>query len=144
MTNPFRLAMNVKARRVGKHIGIVIGRKRRRADHHALEDRCAADLGIARGDPRESEIAVAGKTKALLQRVRNERRIVDELPELIRVGVEQIERTAGRPARRRQRGATDAENLVEQFAVAEFVTLIAGVDEIADEIASAAFRAAPR
>ena len=42
-----RLAMDVEAQRIGKHVRIVVRRERRRPHHHALEDARAADLGVA-------------------------------------------------------------------------------------------------
>src|ERR1700722_7547045 len=126
--------MNVEARRVRKHVGIVVRGERRRPHHHALEDGRASDLGVASGDARESEIPIAGEAKAFLERVGNERRVADQLVQLFRVRVEQVEGTARRTARCRQRGAADAKNLVEQLAVIKLVALIAGVDEIADEV----------
>src|SRR5437667_392259 len=45
-----------------------------------------------------------------------------------------VRAAAGGAAGRRQRRAADAENLVEQLAVAELVAGVAGVDEIADEV----------
>ena len=101
--------------------------------------RRASDLGVASGNAREGEIAIAGETKAFLERVGNERRVADQLLQLLRVRVEQVEGAAGRTARCRQRGAADAENLVEQLAVTELVALIAGVDEIADEVGARAY-----
>jgi hypothetical protein len=50
------------------------------------------------------------------------------------VRVEEVESAAGRTARCRQRGAADAENLVEQLSVTKLVALITSVDEIADEV----------
>ena len=135
--------MNVEARWVGKHIGIVVRSERRRPYHHALEDARASDLGIASGNAREGEIAVAGQTKAFLEPVGYERRAANQLLQLLRVRVEQVEGTAGRTARCRQRGAADAENLVEQLTITELVALIAGVDEIANEVGARA-RAALR
>jgi hypothetical protein len=126
--------MNVEARRVRKHVGIIVRGERRRPYHHALEDARASDLCIASSNSREGEIAITSETKALLERVGNERRVADQLLQLLRVRVEQVEGTTGRTARCRQRGAADAENLVEQFAVTELVALIAGVDEIANEV----------
>src|ERR1700722_15218800 len=131
--------MNVEARRVRKHVGIVVRGKRRRPYHHALEDGCASDLGVAGGDAREGKIAITGEAKAFLERVRNKQRVADQLVQLLRVRVEQVEGTARRTARCRQRGATDAKNLVEQLAVTELVALIAGVDEIADEVRARAY-----
>src|SRR6266436_7868383 len=113
--------MNVEARRIGKHVGIVVRGERRWPDHHALEDASAADLGVAHGNAREGEIAIAGETKAFLERVGNERRVADQLRQLVRVRVEQVEGTAGRTARCRQRSAADAKNLVEQLAVTELI-----------------------
>ena len=86
------------------------------------------------GDAREGEIAVAAEPQAFLDRLRDERRIADQLLALVVVGVEQIERAAGGAAGGRQRRAADAENLVEQLAVVELVAGVAGVDEIADEV----------
>jgi hypothetical protein len=51
--------MNVEARRVRKHIRIVVRGERRRPYHHALEDGRASDLGVAGGDAREGEIALS-------------------------------------------------------------------------------------
>src|SRR3984885_11934963 len=131
--------MNVEARRVRKHVGIVVRGERRRPHHHALEDGRASDLGVASGDPREGEIAITGEAKAFLERIGNERRVADQLVQLFRVRVEQVEGTARRTAGCRQRGAADAKNLVEQLAVTELVALIAGVDEIADEVRARAY-----
>ena len=103
-----------------------------------LRMRRASDLGVASGNAREGEIAIAGETKAFLERVGNKRRVADQLLQLLRVRVEQVEGAARRTARCRQRGAADAENLVEQLAVTELVALIAGVDEIADEVGARA------
>ena len=91
--------MNVEARRIGKHVGIVVRGERRRPYHHALEDARASDLGIASSNAREGEIAITGETKAFLERVGNERRVADQLLQLLRVRVEQVEGTAGRTAR---------------------------------------------
>src|ERR1700733_11933520 len=126
--------MNIEARRVRKHVGIVIRGERRRPYHHALEDRRAADLGVASGNAREGEIAITAEAKTLLERVGNECRVADQLLQLPGMLIEQTEGAAGRTARCRQRGAANPENLVEQLAVTELVALIAGVDEIADEI----------
>src|ERR1700691_501194 len=131
---PLRLAMNVQARRGGKYFGIVVWGERRRPYHHALEDRRAADLGVASGNTREGEIAIAAEAKAFFERVGNECRVAYQLLQLLGVGVEQVEGAAGRTARCRQRGAANPENLVEQLAVTELVALIAGIDEIADEV----------
>ena len=67
--------MNVEAQRIGKHVGIVVGRKRRRPHHHALADRRAADLRVAGGDAREGEVAVAGDAQAFLDGVGDQRRV---------------------------------------------------------------------
>ena len=90
--------MNVEARRVGKHIGIVIRGKRRWPYHHALEDRRSSDFRVASGDAREGEVAIAAKTKALFERVGNESRVADQLRQLLWVRVQQVEGTAGRAA----------------------------------------------
>src|SRR5580704_2778819 len=131
--------MNVETRRVRKHIRIVVRSQRRRPYYHALEDGRASDLGVARGDAREGEIAIAGEAKAFLERVGNEHRVADQLIQLPGVRVEQVESAAGRTARCRQRGAADAKNLIEQLAVIELIALIAGVDEIAYEIRARAY-----
>src|SRR3984885_1748158 len=131
--------MNVEARRIRKHIGIVVRSQRRRPYHHALVDGRASDLGGASGDAREGEIAITGEAKAFLERVGNERRVADQLIQLPGVRVEQVEGTAGRTARCRQRGTADAKNLVEQLTVVELIALIAGVDEIADEVRARAY-----
>ena len=128
------LAVDVEAQRIGEHVGIVVRRERRRPYHHAFEDACAAHLGVACGDARKCEIAIAAEPQAFLDRLWDERRIVDQLLALIVVGVEQIERTAGGAAGGRQRRAADAENLVEQLPVVELVAGVAGIDEIADEV----------
>ena len=83
--------MNVELRRVGKYVGIVIGGERRRPYHHALEDGRAADLGVARGDAREGEIAITAEAKAFFERVGDECRVVDQLLQLLPVRVQQIE-----------------------------------------------------
>jgi hypothetical protein len=70
--------MNVEARRVRKHIGIVVRGQRRRPYHHALEDGRASGVGVARGDAREGEITITGEAKAFLERVGNERRVADQ------------------------------------------------------------------
>ena len=74
--------MNVEARRVLKHVGVVVRGERRRPYHHALEDGRASDLGVAGGDAREGKIAITGEAKAFLERVRNERRVADQLVQL--------------------------------------------------------------
>jgi hypothetical protein len=131
--------MNVEARRVREHVGIVVRGEWRRPYHHTLEDARASDLDIASSNAREGEIAITGQTKAFLERVGNERRVADQLLQLLRVRVEQIEGAARRTARCRQRGAADAENLVEQLTITELVALIAGVDEIANEVGARAY-----
>src|ERR1700677_5017260 len=113
--------MNVAARRIGKYVGIVVRGERRRPDYHALEDGRAADLSVASGNAREGKIAITGETKAFLERVGNKLRVADQLLQLIWVRVEQVQGTAGRTARRRQRGTANAENLVEQLTVTELV-----------------------
>ena len=92
-------AMNVEARRVRKHVGIVVRGKRRWPHYHALENGCSSDLGVARGNAREGEIAIATETKAFFERVGNECRVADQLRRLLWVRVEQVESTAGRAAR---------------------------------------------
>src|SRR5204863_9245742 len=72
--------------------------------------------------------------QTFLDRLGDQARVADQLPALVVVGIEQVERAAGGTAGRRQRRAADAENLVEQLAVAELVAGVAGVDEIADEV----------
>ena len=100
LQNPLGLAMDVEAQRIGEHVRIVVRRQRRRPHHHALEDARAADLGVFQGDPRKREIAVAAEPQAFLQGVRDQRRLVDQLLALVVVGVEQLERAAGRAAGR--------------------------------------------
>jgi hypothetical protein len=136
--NPLRFAMNIEARRVRKYVGIVVRGEWRRPYYHALEDARAADLGVARGNARKGEIAIAAETKAFLERVGNECRVMDQLLQLLRVRVEQVQRAADRTTGRRQRCAADAKNLIEQLAITKLVALIAGVDEIADEVGARA------
>jgi tripartite-type tricarboxylate transporter receptor subunit TctC len=100
---PLRLAMNVEAQRIGKHGGIVVGRKRRRPHDHALPDRGAADLGVAGGDAREGEVAVAGDAQAFLDGVGDQPGVTDQPRKLIGVGIERIERAAGRAVGRGKR-----------------------------------------
>src|SRR5271170_2553042 len=126
--------MNVEARRVGKHVGIVVRGQRGRPYHHTLEDFRAPNFGVASGNAREGEIAITSETKTFLERVGNKRRGADQLLQLLWMLVEHVEGAAGRAARCRQRGAADAENLVEQLVVTKLVALIAGIDEIADEV----------
>src|ERR1700716_3594563 len=82
--------------------GIIVRRERRRPYPLSFEDACAAHLGVARGNARKGEIAVAAEPQAFLDRLRNERRIADQLLALIVVGIEQIERTTGGAAGGRQ------------------------------------------
>src|SRR5215469_17002698 len=96
--NPLWLTVNIEARRVRKHVGIVIWGKRRWPYHHALEDGRSPDFRVASGYAREGEVAIAAKTKALFERVRNECRIADQLRQLLWVRVQQVEGTAGRAA----------------------------------------------
>ena len=51
--NPLRLAMNIEAGRVRKHVRIVVWGERRRPYYHALEDVRASDLGVASGNAGE-------------------------------------------------------------------------------------------
>jgi len=59
--NSLRLAMNIKARRVRKHVGIIVRRKRRRPYHHALQYGRASNLTVASGNALDAlpEIFVA-------------------------------------------------------------------------------------
>src|SRR6516165_11260259 len=118
------LAVNIEAQWIGKNVRVVVWRKRRRAHHHALEDRRAAHLGVAPSDARKGEIAVTTEPQAFLNCVRNQRRIPDQFVPLVVVRVKQVQRTAGSTAGGRQRRAADAENLIEQLAV---IKLVAGI-----------------
>ena len=59
---------------------------------------------------------------------------LDQLLPLGVVRVKQVQGTAGGAAGGRQGRPTDAENLIEQFAVVELVAGISGIDEVADEV----------
>jgi hypothetical protein len=64
---PLRPAMNIEACRVRKDVRVVVRGKRRWPYHHALEDRCSSDLGVASGNARKGEIAIAPETKAFFE-----------------------------------------------------------------------------
>ena len=131
--NPFRLAMDVETQRIGKHVGIVVGRERRRPHYHALADFRAAHRGVAGGDAREREVAVAGDAQAFLDGVRNKRRIADQLRPLIVVRIEGIERAAGRAAGGGER-PEQSEDHAEQLLIVQPVALIARHHEIGEEV----------
>ncbi len=89
------LAVDVEAQRIGENVRIVVRRQRGRPYHHAPEDGRAAHLGVARGDARKREVAVAAQPQAFFDRVRDERWIADQLVPLVVVRIEQVERPAG-------------------------------------------------
>ena len=59
--------MNVKTQGVGKNIRIVVWSERRRAYHCAFRNSRSSDLGVASGNARKGEIAIAPETKAFFE-----------------------------------------------------------------------------
>ncbi len=135
--DPPGLAVDVKAQWIRKHRRIVIGGKRRWSHDHPLLYRSTADLRVLRRDPCECEVAVARNPEAFLDRIRNQRGVGDHLVERLLMGINRVERAAGRSACCRDR-AEQAEDHAEELFVAELIAAVARVDEVGEKIGSQA------